>query len=75
MTSNLMNANLYYISLYIAQLGTEVRRSILAIIISGAAMPYSALCGLNTPKLKNFWMHMPNTIIHHSALLYIPQTY
>ena len=51
MASNLMNVNLYIeIELCIAQLGTQVRRlgtqvrgNILAVSISGAALPYSAV--------------------------------
>ena len=51
MASNLMNVNLYIeIELCIVQLGTQVRRSgtqvrgnILAVSISGAALPYSAV--------------------------------
>ena len=52
MASNLVNVNLCYIDieLCIAQLGTQVRRlgtqvrgNILAVSISGAALPYSAV--------------------------------
>ena len=45
MASNLVNVNLCYIDieLCIAQLGTQVRGNILAVSISGAALPYSAV--------------------------------
>ena len=40
---HIVNVNLCYIQFYIAQLKIQMRRNNLAVIISGAAMPYSAV--------------------------------
>ena len=78
MASNLVNVNLSYIEieLCIAQLGTQVRRlgtkvrgNILAVSISGAALPYSAVWAgkeLIFISIYFLYQHFVNITTHHN---------
>ena len=70
MANNLVNVNLCYIEieLCIAQLRTQVRGNILAVSISGAALPYSAVWPTFLDKNSTHLLHFLSCTFAHFTL-------